>query len=84
MNAISSQQHAPTALVVGAGLGGLSAAIRLRALGYDVEIIEALEQLGGRASVFKRDGYTFDAGPTVVTAPYLIDELYDLEEQARA
>lgn len=83
MNAISSHQHAPTALVVGAGLGGLSAAIRLRALGYDVEIVEALDQLGGRASVFQRDGYTFDAGPTVVTAPYLIDELYDLVGRRR-
>jgi phytoene desaturase len=68
----------PTALVVGAGLGGLSSAIRLRALGYDVEIVEATEQPGGRASVFLRDGFSFDAGPTVVTAPYLIDELYTL------
>lgn len=66
------------AIVVGAGFGGLSAAVRLRARGYDVQIVEATDQPGGRASVFKRDGYTFDAGPTVITAPYLFDELFEL------
>jgi phytoene desaturase len=56
----------------------MSAAIRLRARGYRVTLVEANEQLGGRASVFKRDGFSFDAGPTVVTAPYLFDELFAL------
>lgn len=66
------------ALVVGSGFGGLAAALRLRALGYDVTVLEARDELGGRASVFHRDGYTFDAGPTVITAPYLFEELFQL------
>lgn len=67
-----------TAIVIGAGFGGLAAALRLRARGYDVTLLEANEQLGGRASVFRQDGYVFDGGPTVVTAPYLFDELVQL------
>ncbi|HNC99189.1 MAG TPA: NAD(P)-binding protein, partial [Myxococcota bacterium] len=58
-------------IVVGAGFGGLAAAVRLRAMGYPVRVVEATDQPGGRASVFKRDGFSFDAGPTVITAPYL-------------
>ncbi|MCB9759052.1 MAG: phytoene desaturase [Alphaproteobacteria bacterium] len=67
-----------TAVIIGSGFGGLAAAVRMRALGYDVTVLEANEQAGGRASVFRRDGFTFDAGPTVVTAPYLLDELFTL------
>ena len=70
---IRSQPHA---VVIGAGFGGMASAIRLRARGYRVSLIEANEQLGGRASVFERDGFRFDAGPTVITAPYLFDELF--------
>jgi phytoene desaturase len=66
------------AVVIGAGFGGLAAAIRLRARGYDVTVLEALDQPGGRARVFRQDGFTFDAGPTVITAPYLLDELFAL------
>ncbi len=69
------------AVVIGSGFGGLAAALRLRAKGYEVDLFEANDQPGGRASVFERDGYTFDAGPTVVTAPYLFDELYALFER---
>lgn len=65
-------------IVIGSGLGGLASAIRLRAMGYAVTILEARDQPGGRAGVFERDGYTFDAGPTVVTASYLFDELFAL------
>lgn len=66
------------ATVIGAGFGGIAAALRLRARGYDVTLIEKGNQLGGRARVFRRNGYTFDAGPTVVTAPFLFDELFEL------
>ncbi|HEY5957753.1 MAG TPA: phytoene desaturase family protein, partial [Polyangiaceae bacterium] len=65
------------AIVIGAGFGGLAAAVRLRAKGYDVTVVEAGDQPGGRARVFERDGFTFDAGPTVITAPYLFDELFE-------
>ena len=66
------------AVVIGAGFGGLAAAVRLVARGYQVRVLEATDQAGGRASVFTRDGHTFDAGPTVITAPYLLDELFTL------
>ena len=66
------------AVVIGSGLGGLAAAVRLHARGYAVTVLEALDQPGGRARVFHRDGHTFDAGPTVITAPYLLDELFAL------
>lgn len=65
-----------TAIVIGSGFGGLAAAVRLRAKGYQVTVLEAGSQHGGRARVFEQDGFTFDAGPTVVTAPYLFDELF--------
>jgi phytoene desaturase len=65
-------------IVIGSGFGGLAAAVRLRAKGYDVKVLEALDQPGGRARVFRQDGFTFDAGPTVITAPYLIAELFQL------
>lgn len=63
-------------VVLGAGIGGLAAAIRLRAMGHRVTVLEAGDQIGGRARVFRQDGFTFDAGPTVITAPYLFDELF--------
>lgn len=66
------------AVVIGSGFGGLAAAVRLRARGYAVTLVEALDQPGGRARVFRQDGFTFDAGPTVITAPYLLDELFAL------
>ena len=66
------------AIVIGAGLGGIAAALRLRKRGYDVTLLEKQDQLGGRAGVYHRNGYTFDAGPTVVTAPFLFDELFEL------
>ena len=50
------------AIVIGAGLGGISSALRLRAKGYHVSLFDRLDQLGGRARVFKQDGFTFDAG----------------------
>ncbi|MGL6259865.1 phytoene desaturase family protein [Vibrio sp. WXL210] len=66
------------AIVIGAGFGGIAAALRLRAKGYSVTLIDKGSQLGGRAKVFRRNGFTFDAGPTVITAPFLIEELFTL------
>lgn len=66
------------AIVIGSGFGGLAAAIRLSKKGYRVTVVERLEQAGGRASVFRQDGFTFDAGPTIVTAPDVFKELWDL------
>jgi phytoene desaturase len=63
-------------VVIGSGFGGLSAAIRLRASGHEVTLLEQLDKPGGRAYVFEQDGFTFDAGPTIITAPWLIDELF--------
>lgn len=65
-------------VVIGSGFGGISAAIRLQAQGHDVTIVEKLDKPGGRAYVFEQDGFTFDAGPTIVTAPWLVDELFSL------
>jgi phytoene desaturase len=66
------------AVVIGAGFGGLAAAIRLGARGYRVTVLEKLDAPGGRASVFRQDGFTFDAGPTILTAPFLLEELWRL------
>jgi phytoene desaturase len=66
------------AIVIGAGFGGLAAAARLRARGHQVSIVEAGNQAGGRARAFESEGFHFDAGPTVITAPYLFDELFGL------
>ena len=65
-------------MVIGAGFGGLAAAIRLGARGYHVTILEKLDAPGGRAYVHRRDGFTFDAGPTIITAPFLFEELWRL------
>ena len=68
----------PHAVVIGSGFGGLAAAIRLGARGYRVTVLERLDQPGGRASVFRQDAFTFDAGPTIITAPFLLEELWSL------
>lgn len=65
-------------IVIGSGFGGLAAAARARAMGYRTLLLEARDQLGGRASVIEDGGFSFDMGPTVITAPYLIDELFAL------
>ena len=65
-------------IVIGSGFGGIAAALRLKAKNHDVTLIEKQLDLGGRARVFKKNGFTFDGGPTVITAPYLIEELFEL------
>ncbi|UDL93082.1 phytoene desaturase [Lichenihabitans sp. PAMC28606] len=66
------------ALVIGAGFGGIAAALRLRAKGYEVTLLDRCATLGGRAQVFERGGFRHDAGPTVITAPFLLEELFEL------
>ena len=65
-------------VIIGSGFGGIAAALRLKAKNYNVTLIEKHSDLGGRARVFKKNGFTFDGGPTVITAPYLINELFEL------
>ena len=66
------------AVVIGSGIGGLATAIRLLARGYQVTVLEQLDAPGGRAYVFKQDGFSFDAGPTIITVPFLLEELWSL------
>jgi len=66
------------AAVIGSGFGGLAVAIRLATAGVHVTVLEARDQPGGRAYVYRIGGYTFDAGPTVITAPHCIEELFAL------
>jgi phytoene desaturase len=66
------------ALVIGSGFGGLAAAVRLAARGWEVCVLERHDRPGGRARAFQQDGFTFDAGPTVITAPFLFEELWRL------
>lgn len=63
-------------IVIGSGFGGLGAATRLAAKGYDVELFEKRDKLGGRAYVYEVNGFKFDGGPTVITAPFLFDEIW--------
>lgn len=70
-------------IVIGSGFGGLAAAIRLAAAGHAVTLFEKLDKPGGRAYVVARDGFTFDTGPTVITAPFLFDELWKLAGRKR-
>ena len=67
--------------VIGSGFGGLAAALRLKAKGHKVTLVEKHPDLGGRARVFKKDQFIYDGGPTVITAPYLINELFSLHQE---
>ncbi|WP_106478428.1 phytoene desaturase family protein [Phytohalomonas tamaricis] len=71
-------------IVIGGGFGGMAAALRARRKGHDVTLIERCETLGGRAQVFEDQGFRFDAGPTVITAPFLFDELFALFDKRLA
>ncbi|MEM0909453.1 MAG: phytoene desaturase family protein [Pseudomonadota bacterium] len=64
--------------MIGAGFGGIASALRLRAKGYDVTLVDQCPMLGGRAQQFNKDGFIYDAGPTVITAPFLLEELFSL------
>jgi phytoene desaturase len=66
------------AVVIGSGFGGLAIAIRLLCKGYRVTLLEQRDRPGGRAYVYEQDGFVFDAGPTIITAPFLFEELFEL------
>lgn len=70
--------HQMEIIVIGSGFGGLAAAIRLAAAGHEVTVLEQRDRPGGRAYVYEQDGFTFDGGPTIVTAPALFEELFTL------
>ena len=69
-----------TALVIGSGIGGIACAMRLQSLGFDTRLLEKLDAPGGRAYVRRADGFVFDMGPTVLTVPHFIEELFSLEQ----
>ena len=70
-------------IVVGSGFGGLAVATRLAARGHAVQLFEKRDKLGGRAYLYEIDGFKFDGGPTVITAPWLLDELWQLADRRR-
>lgn len=72
----TTSAHADSVIIIGGGLGGLSAAIHLRLAGYRVTLFEANERVGGRANQIKRDGFTFDTGPTLLNYPWVFEELF--------
>ena len=74
------EQKRKNAIVIGAGIGGIACAMRLQSLGFNTRIVEALDSPGGRAYVRRAEGFTFDMGPTVLTVPHLIEELFSLEQ----
>jgi len=70
-----------TAAVIGSGFGGLALAIRLQSAGIQTTILEKRDKPGGRAYVYEQDGFTFDAGPTVITDPSALEELFELSDR---
>ena len=77
-------EQAKKAIIIGSGIGGLSLGIRLQSLGFETTILEKLDGPGGRAYVRRAEGFTFDMGPTVLTVPHFIEELFALERGAAA
>jgi len=70
-------------IIIGSGFGGLGAAARLAAQGFQVDIFDKLDKPGGRAYVFEQNGFKFDGGPTVITAPFMFDEIFALAGRKR-
>ena len=76
MNAKAPSKSGGRVAVVGAGLGGLSAAASLAAAGYAVTLFEKNPQLGGKLNVLERDGFSFDLGPSIMTLPQIFRDLF--------
>ena len=83
MGKMDSGDSSTHTLVIGAGFGGIAAALRMRAKGHRVTLVERLDAIGGRAQAFEQGGFRHDAGPTVITAPFLFDELFALFGEKR-
>jgi phytoene desaturase len=81
--ASGARDRRPRVAVIGSGFGGLAAAIRLQAGGVDTVLFEARDKPGGRAYVYEDQGFVFDAGPTVITAPQALDELFEVAGRRR-
>jgi phytoene desaturase len=85
---VTSLARGPRAAVIGAGLGGLAAALRLHGLGFDVTVLEQRTTPGGRASQLRTDGFTWDTGPSLITMPWVLEETFaagglDLHSEVR-
>ena len=65
------------AIIIGSGFGGLALAVRLQARGFDVTVLEKNKRIGGHAYPLKKDGYTFDMGPSLITAPEIIQRIFN-------
>src|SRR5579872_3807983 len=76
ITAQTNERDKGRAIIIGGGFGGLASAIRLQAAGHAVTLVEARQHLGGRAYQLKQDGFTFDMGPTLITAPHLLENLW--------
>ncbi len=70
-------------IIIGSGFGGLAAACRIAAQGHDVEVFEKSDKPGGSASVHEVNGFKFDGGPSVITAPFMVDDIYTLAGKKR-
>ncbi len=81
---MQTNEKANRAVIIGSGIGGLALGIRLQSLGFETTIVEKLDGPGGRAYVRHAEGFTFDMGPTVLTVPHFIEELFALERGAAA
>jgi phytoene desaturase len=72
-----------TAVVIGGGLGGLGVAVRLAAKGWRVRVCEQGARLGGKMNTFERDGFRFDTGPSLITMPWVFEELFEAAGSSR-
>ena len=70
----------PAAIIVGSGIAGIAAAIRLAKKGYAVDVFEANDYAGGKIHALSDQGYRFDMGPSLFTMPHLVDELFELHD----
>ena len=78
LGGVAKNPNRGRAAVIGSGFGGLAAAIRLQAMGFETVCFEGRDKPGGRAYVYQDEGFTFDAGPTVITAPHCLEELFEV------